>query len=99
MLISSMNSTRLGPTNISPVQPRLILQPEQRPIMHERKSADVAGVPFANAHHVWMGRGMPEVTRFFWPPLTPRRMALPMMVSAQMSSPSTSMMACAPQVS
>lgn len=30
----------------------------------------------------------PEVTRFFWPPETPRFMALPTMVSAQMSSPS-----------
>ena len=40
------------------------------------------------------GRDTPVVTRFFWPPLTPRRMALPMMVSAQMSSPNTSIMAC-----
>lgn len=40
------------------------------------------------------GSDTPVVTRFFWPPLTPRRMALPIMVSAQMSSPNTSIMAC-----
>ena len=61
-------------------------------MMHQPTSSSLA-LAAASIHSLMHeGQAAPVVTRFFWPPETPRFMAFPMMVSAQMSRPSVFIM-------